>query len=1117
MNQRILKIDDLRDLTSPDKIAKIFQQLGYTASAEPIDIKSLELSPRSEEAIAGGYLIADQDRGGLQVILFELKPEAWISPSIASGRMKAIASQLGKRPSEFLLLATKDYNQLMLVNPRKFFDEKSNLQASIRKLLIDRQNPTAYDLDRLEAIAVRGRSARELYQAQCEAFDVEKLTKGFYQEYQKLFHRVLEAISSHNPHPYFADRDRLSQFTQRLLGRIMFLYFLQKKGFLAGDRQFLKTMYGKGKSAYQAENTDYYTEILDPLFFDTLNQQRENHQSPWGQIPYLNGGLFDRDYGENIQDGAGRETPELITLPNRIFDPGNSDSILGFFNSYNFTVAENVTGDEDVAVDPEMLGKVFENMLAAEERGKSGTFYTPRGIVQFICAEVLGRYLADTTGISLETAQKLVHYDPDISDKDLNELISPQDAKSLKKALMNLKVLDPAVGSGAFPLGMMQLILNVRQAVARREGMTVQRGSLAISEWKREIIANNLYGVDIKPEAIEIAKLRMWLSLVVDIPTIENVEALPNLDYKLMCGDSLISKINGQTIIPIPGQSEQLAFAFEMTELDKAIADLLKLEKQYFHVSSQERQDLRLQIMEAEKRVFVGAITDQRHFILAQQKQLELEIKEFDKPSKQQLQEREQLAARLAGLDEFEAQVKRGDRSLNFFQYYLHFRDVFEQKGGFDIVIGNPPYVRQEQIKEIKPALKEEYDCYTGVADLYVYFYEQGFRLLKEKGYLSFITSNKYFRAGYGEKLRKYLGAKSTIEVMIDFGDANVFEAIAYPSIIVFKKEKPKEHQVAVLTWQEGQELEDFVSVYQKNAFSLDQTELKPDGWRLESSKVLRLLDKLRNAGTPLGEYVNGRFYRGILTGFNEAFVVDRETRDRLIAEHPSSAEVLKPFLRGRDVKRWSVENPDLWLIFIPWHFPLHRDSSISGVSEKAEEQFALNYPAIYNHLLIYKKQLSNRNQSETGIRYEWYALQRCAASYWQEFEKTKILYPDIAESCNFTAMFNNSYLDCTSFFIPVERFYLLGILNSAIINFWFTAICPKVRGNFMRFKSIYVEQIPIPKASEADKQAIEELVEKCLAAKGVGVDRWEAEIDDRVAHLYGLTADDMKIIKGDG
>ncbi len=167
-----------------------------------------------------------------------------------------------------------------------------------------------------------------------------------------------------------------------------------------------------------------------------------------------------------------------------------------------------------------MLGKVFENMLASDERGKSGTFYTPRGIVKFMSSEVLSRYLSDETGMTVEAVQKLINYDPDLPDSEFNQLMTPPQAKTLKQALNTLKVLDPAVGSGAFPLGMMQVILNVKQAIARREGMKIQRGSLTISQWKREIIANNLYGVDIKPEAIEIAKLRMWLSLVVDIPHI---------------------------------------------------------------------------------------------------------------------------------------------------------------------------------------------------------------------------------------------------------------------------------------------------------------------------------------------------------------------------------------------------------------------------------------------------------------------------------------------------------------------------------------------------------------------------------------------------------------------
>lgn len=496
MPERLLQLDDLRTLENPEGIASIFRKLGYNAAAESVNVSDLQLSERSTEAIYDAYLIADQGNSDLQVLLFQFYEDEWASASTASSRLRAIASQLGRRATEFLLLATKDFNQLMLVNPRKTFDEKMNVKASIRKLLIDRNNPTAYDRDRLEAIAVRGQTPQELYKTQCEAFDVDKLTKSFYRGYKELFDRVQVAVKDWNAHPYFEDGDRLHQFSQRLLGRIMFLYFLQKKEFLAGDRKFLTTQYRRLQT--DPDETDYYAEVLEPLFFETLNKERPNFESRWsGKVPYLNGGLFDRDYGEGIKDPAGRETPVAIALPNSLFDPGESSSILGFFNSYNFTISENVAGDEDVAVDPEMLGKVFENMLVAEERGKSGTFYTPRGIVNFMCAEVLSRYLADESGMDLETIRHFIEYDLDLPDAEFNKLMTPQQARTLKQAITTIKVLDPAVGSGAFPLGMMQTILAVRQAIARREGMLVQRGSLTISQWKRDIIANNLYGVDL--------------------------------------------------------------------------------------------------------------------------------------------------------------------------------------------------------------------------------------------------------------------------------------------------------------------------------------------------------------------------------------------------------------------------------------------------------------------------------------------------------------------------------------------------------------------------------------------------------------------------------------------
>ncbi|MFM6204956.1 MAG: type II restriction endonuclease, partial [Planktothrix sp.] len=223
MSERCLQLDDLRTLENPEKIANLFKTLGYNASSQPLDINDLQLSPRNCEAIYDAYLIADQGDGGLQVLLFQLHPEEWLSPSVASTRIKSIAAQVGRRATEFLLLATKDYNQLMLVNCRKSFDENNNVKASIRKLLIDRTNPTAYDRDRLEAIAVRNLSPQKLYQVHCEAFDVEKLTKSFYKGYKQLFDNVQKVIKDNNPHPYFNDPDRLHQFSQRLLGRIMFI------------------------------------------------------------------------------------------------------------------------------------------------------------------------------------------------------------------------------------------------------------------------------------------------------------------------------------------------------------------------------------------------------------------------------------------------------------------------------------------------------------------------------------------------------------------------------------------------------------------------------------------------------------------------------------------------------------------------------------------------------------------------------------------------------------------------------------------------------------------------------------------------------------------------------
>lgn len=477
--------------------------------------------------------------------------------------------------------------------------------------------------------------------------------------------------------------------------------------------------------------------------------------------------------------------------------------------------------------------------------------------------------------------------------------------------------------------------------------------------------------------------------------------------------------------------------------------------------------------------------------------------------SRIQIKEQQVIAKKLAELGKFEAEVESGERSLTFFQYHLHFNDVFQEKGGFDIVIGNPPYVRQEQISELKPALQQEYDCYSGTADLYVYFYERGLQLLKTGGLLTYISSNKYFRSGYGEKLRQFLGNQATVHQLIDFGDASVFEAIAYPSIILVSKAPPSNHKARILNWNLEQSIEQFASVFQSHSFLIAQKELTADGWRLESPTALRLLEKLRSAGQPLNEYVNGRFYRGILTGLNEAFIVDRATRDRLVAEHPSSAEVLKPFIRGRDVKRWRVKFAEQYLIKIESsENKLHLWSEKSD--QEAEKIFAKTYPAVHTWLDGFRDRLVRRDDQG---KYFW-ELRSCR--YWHKFEQPKIIIPAIAQNVEYAPDFSEYFSnDKTSICVTDSVNYLLGLLNSKILWWFIQQTASTKQGGFYEFKPMYVSRLPIPHASDANRNAITSLVQKCLDARGQGIAEWEAEINDRVGHLYGLTVQEIAQITG--
>ncbi len=751
------------------------------------------------------------------------------------------------------------------------------------------------------------------------------------------------------------DFHKLMMAVQRILDRLMLIRY-------ADDKEVLLRF-------DLLENTlDYYRRMGPYAKPDHLTQQFIDLSQMMDQ--HHNTKLFQKGH-----------ICEKVTIPNDVLA-----TVMEEMNNISF---RKFTSD--------ILGATYESYLATklalkngeivsqeqkETRKKGGIYYTPSWVVHYIVENTVGKLLS--------------------------ELEAQHGIKAIEKAA-EIRVLDPACGSGSFLIYAYQVFANfyrkMNKAIDEERVKLItpvagpdmfQRMEMLkntpepVIDYPKYILSKHLYGVDIDPEAAEIAAVNLTMTAFAD----SRKEKLPLiLDENIKVGNSLIS-----------GAEEEL------------------------------------------KRYFGDAWRDKRPF-------------NWD--------------------EEFPETMRRG---------------------GFDVVIGNPPYVRQEQLQELKPALQKQYECYTGIADIYVYFYERGFQILKEGGILSYISPNKYFRSGYGQKLRQFLGSKTVISQLIDFGDAPVFNAITYPSIIILCKSPLGENQTRIFTWNPGPPLEEFAAAFRSGSFLIAQKELSADGWKLESTVVLRLLEKLRCVGKPLGEYVDGRFYRGILTGLNEAFVVDRATRDLLIAEHPSSAELLKPFLRGRDVKRWLIEPPDLWLIF-----------TRHGVD-------ITKYPAINKYLNKYKKQLT---PGATGGRkpgsYEWYEIQDNIA-YWKEFEKPKIAYPNICKRNEFAWDDKGYYINQKAFIIPDASKYLLGILNSTVVLWLFDKLLAKLQNGYYEPSSIFIKDFPIPVANEP--QPIESLVNKVLAIRdkkpNADVSELEHQIDHMVYDLYGLTEEERRVVEGE-
>ncbi|MFZ3137130.1 MAG: TaqI-like C-terminal specificity domain-containing protein [Thermodesulfovibrionales bacterium] len=1040
----------------------------------------------------------------------------------------------------------------------------------------DRNNPTLADIE--------------------HAFNIESITKEFFNRYKDLFLKVKDeldnvvAVDQKIKTEFESKYIETANFAKKLLGQIVFLYFIQKKGWLGvvkdktwgtGPRNFLRKLFEKEIVSYEY----FFNDILEPLFYEALAIDREEsfYNRFNCKIPFLNGGLFEPINGYNWEETD-------ILLANETFR-----EILDTFDLYNFTVREDEPLEREVAVDPEMLGKVFENLLEVRDRKSKGAYYTPREIVHYMCQRTLISYLDSTLNENKDTIspeqlnlteektqplvsradiEAFIRYGEFTVENDKRVVDEGRETKTypfqlsdtirnnavlIDDALSSVKICDPAIGSGAFPVGIMHEIIKARETLTTYLGQDKHRTRY---DFKRHAIQESIYGVDIDPSAVEIAKLRLWLSLVVDEDDYHSIKPLPNLDYKIMQGNSLFEEYEGNKLF----DEKLIISTYSENEEDiKAVKEkLATLQQEYIQGS----QKSRLTRVEKQKlKAEIGNQTALMDNLLARRtpdpQKIELfeyesdafkisnklrtlhanifEVSERAKKDtlRQQIEELEWQLIEVTLKEQHDksalSNIEKYRKSSNkpFFIWKLHFSEVFQEKGGFDVVIANPPYVRHEAIKSFKKQLEKEFSgFYCGTADLYTYFFKKGLSLLRPGGHLCFIAPNKFMRAGYGKNTRKLLATQVTPKVIIDFCDLPIFDATTYPSIILVEKTPfvgarsprpqtgtgqkqggdtpPLQTEFLAATFTDAAQLERLEETLSNIGFPMPVSALREEGWNLERPKVLALMEKLRKTGKPLGEYVQGRFYRGILTGLNEAFVIDEATRKRLVSEDSKSEELIKPWLRGRDIKKWKAEWAELYVINISSSANRHWLWSNEKTEGKAKKIFAQTYPAIHKHLSQWKDKLVKRDDQGKF----WWELRSCA--YNADFERPKIIYPDIAKAPEFTWDESNAFLGNTAYIIPTDEIWLLGLLNSQLTWWLYLHISSTIQGGFVRFIAQYMEQLPIALVSESQKISITKRVQTVLTnPDSSDVPRLEAEINKLVYVLYGLTPEEIEIVEG--
>lgn len=918
--------------------------------------------------------------------------------------------------------------------------------------------------------------------------------------------------------------------------------------------------YHKGDKSYAFLNKKniHDWDELNSLFFQVLAKKTEDRNEDvkalFAKVPYLNSSLFEPTAMEQktimINFLKNEKAIPVISLTVLKNEQGKKltgslttlDYLFKFLDAYDFASegSEEIQEDNKTLINASVLGLIFEKINGY----KDGSFFTPGFITMYMCRETIRRAVLqkfkEQKGWEVESIDEL--YDKIDDRTEANTLVN------------SIKICDPAVGSGHFLVSALNEIIAVKndlKILQDRSGkrlkeyevevvndeliVTDEDGELfeyhptnkesqriqeTLFHEKQTIIENCLFGVDINPNSVKICRLRLWIELLKSAyyKSDDELETLPNIDINIKCGNSLVSRFALDEDLSQALKKSKFSIDAYRIAVDRYRNAESKEEKREMEsLINTIKSDFRSEIAKNDPKIKKKAALGGELYNLTMQTGL---FEESPKDKKVRLARVEKVSTELNKLESQIEEIKSNQIFENAFEWRFEFPEVLNDSGefvGFDVVIGNPPYIRQEEIKEFKPYLKSNFTLYTGTADVYVFFIEKGFDIMKDKGVFTFIMPNKFMQAGYGQLARKFLLNNNLIEI-IDFGDYQIFEeATTYPCILTASKEVASE-TFKTTKINSPDFISDFPSYVSSIANLINHNSLNDETWVVSNVHDQNLLQKVRSKCVKLEAYIGEGAKRGVVTGLTEAFLIDESKREELITYDSKNKEIIKPLLQGRDIKPYHSLVPNKYLLFIPWHFPLHYDDTISGASKEAETEFQKQYPTVFNHLLGFKEKLSARNKVETGIRYEWYAMQRYASDYYHDFEKPKIMYQKFQVKPCF--IFDKEGLFCNDsiWFIPSDDKTLLGILNSKMGWWLIGKYCTAIQSGFQLIWK-YFSQIPIATGNSIIRKQIQDIVSEILRQKKENpeseIDTLEEEIDKLVYELYGLSEEEIGIVEG--